>query len=344
MKRTVWLMPIIAILLAGCNSSSLNAESSSAEDSIETTSEISLSEDIAESSLSSEISSEQPSTSATSSSTSSSSSSSSSETISSSVTSTTSIVSSSSITSSGELFPTISVISNAPTYYSSISTTIAGETLKTALKNLINTNVSVSYDWSRFQSADQSLSNSSNVLTIYARVTYPKTATVGSSAQPNQWNREHTFPQSKIGSTAASDNHHIFADDWKTNSIRGNKLFGEVAHITANQVVDSGSRVTANYTTSSYFEPLDAAKGEVARATLYLNTLYGYALNNNFASSELAVLWALNYPVDDWAMTRNNRVYTNQHNRNPYIDNQAYICKVYGNTSTTTAQLCSAYM
>jgi len=212
------------------------------------------------------------------------------------------------------------------------------------LNTLISRNVSVDYDWSRFEYADESFTNTSHVLTIYARVTYPKTSKVSDTQPPNYWNREHTYPKSKIGGAAIEDNHHIFADDWKTNADRGNKQFGEVAHITANQVVDSGGRITANYTTTSYFEPLDAAKGEVARATLYMNTLYGYSLENNFATAELAILWALYHPVDDWAMTRNNRVYTRQGNRNPYIDNQAYICKVYGNTSATTAQLCAAYM
>jgi len=161
---------------------------------------------------------------------------------------------------------------------------------------------------------------------------------------PNRWNREHTYPQSKIGSPATSDNHHIFADDWKTNGDRGNKRFADLDTSNANWVIDSGGRTTQNLTNSSYFEPLDAAKGEVARATLYLNTLYGYSLDGNFQTAELAVLWALYYPVDDWAMIRNNRVYDKQKNRNPYIDDQAYTCKVYGNTTTRTAQLCANYL
>ncbi len=215
--------------------------------------------------------------------------------------------------------------------------------MKSALNALIIQNRSTSYEWWRFESADQDLVNTSNVLTIYARVTYAKTAHVDNQT-PNRWNREHSYPQSKISSPATEDNHHIFADDWKTNSDRGNKLFADLNPASSTRVIDSGGRTTDNYMTGSYFEPNDAAKGEVARATLYLNTLYGYTLENNFQTAELAVLWALHYPVTDWAMTRNNRVYTNQHNRNPYIDNQAYICKVYGNTTTTTAQLCSSYM
>jgi endonuclease I len=161
---------------------------------------------------------------------------------------------------------------------------------------------------------------------------------------PNRWNREHTYPDSKITGAAESDNHHIFADDWKTNNIRDNDRFADLDPSSATWVVDSAGRTTQNLTNGTYFEPLDAAKGEVARATLYLNTLYGYSLEGNFQTAELAVLWALYYPVNDWAMIRNNRVYDKQKNRNPYIDNQAYTCKVYGNTTSRTAQLCANYL
>ncbi len=254
------------------------------------------------------------------------------------------VVSSSSLNEAAILFPTITIVSNAPNYYTSISDSLTGTSLKNALNSLISSGVSTSYAWSRFQSADQSLNDTSKVLTIYARYEYSKTATVGSAAAPNQWNREHTYPDSKITGAAESDNHHIFADDWKTNSIRGNKPFGLVQHLDANRVIDSGGRHTANYSNNTFFEPNDAAKGEVARATMYMNTMYGYPLEGNFQTAELAVLWALNYPVDDWAMIRNNRVYTNQHNRNPYIDNQAFICKVYGNTTAKTTQMCANYL
>jgi endonuclease I len=247
-----------------------------------------------------------------------------------------------SVPSSSSQSSTLTVSSNAPNYYSALSPSLTGQALKEALDILISSNVSVNYDWSRFTFVDQSLTDSSAVITIYPKQNYPKANQVGSSQSPGYWNREHTYPQSKIGGNALSDTHHLFADDHYTNSQRGNKKFGDVANTEANRVKDSLNRLTNNYQTSTYFEPNDEAKGEVARATLYLNTLYGYSIDGNFQSTELAILWALQYPVNDWAMTRNNRIYTAQGNRNPYIDHPQWICSVYGQTSPSTIQACSA--
>ena len=234
----------------------------------------------------------------------------------------------------------ITIPSNAPAYYQNISSSLSGEGLKNALDLLISSNVSVAYDWWRYESADESLTETNKVLTIYPRRNYLKSAHVSGNTAAT-WNREHSYPQSKISGAALDDNHHIFADDWKTNSTRGNYRFGIVTtKNSSTQVKDSSNLVTDNYLAGGFFEPNDAAKGEVARATLYLNTIYGFAIDGNFQTTELAVLWALQYPPTNRDMQRNNRVYTNQGNRNPYIDNRDYICLVYGMTSANTRQAC----
>lgn len=234
----------------------------------------------------------------------------------------------------------ITIPSNAPAYYQNISPTATGEALKSALDLLISSNIDVGYDWWRYESADESLTETNKVITIYPRRNYLKSAHVSGNAAAT-WNREHTYPQSKISGAALDDNHHIFADDWKTNSTRGNYRFGIVTtKNSTTQVKDSSNLVTDNYLAGGFFEPNDAAKGEVARATLYLNTIYGYAIDGNFQSNELAILWALQYPPTNRDMQRNNRVYDNQGNRNPYIDNRDYICKVYGLTSLNTRLAC----
>ena len=249
-------------------------------------------------------------------------------------------LSSSSVTpSTSHLSPQFTIASNAPAYYQNINPNLTGTALKNALDLLISTNVSVSYDWSRFESADESFSETNKVLTIYPRRNYLKTAHV-SGNQGGTWNREHTYPQSKISGAAVNDNHHIFADDWKTNNIRSNFKFGIVNKTDTTRVRDSNNLITDNYVAGGFFEPNDAAKGEVARATLYMDTYYGYAIDGNFQTTEMAILWALNYPATDRDMQRNNRVYTNQGNRNPYVDSPALICRVYGMTSLATQQVC----
>ncbi len=170
------------------------------------------------------------------------------------------------------------------TYYSTV-----GSEEGTELLNKLNTITGnptplVSYDWSRYEAADEAESESNKVLLIYSRQKVLKTAHVSGSTG---WNREHTYPDSKISGAAESDNHHIFADDNRTNSIRGNKPFGVVAQTSTNRVSDGYGNLTDCYTTSSYFYPNEPARGEVARATMYVNMRYGYSVTGNFQSVAL---------------------------------------------------------
>lgn len=227
--------------------------------------------------------------------------------------------------------------SSAGSYYNSVSTE-TGENLKLKLRGIISSGTSESYDWGRYEAADEAEGQSSKVLLVYTRTTMAKTAHVSGS---QGWNREHSFPQSKIGAPATSDNHHIFASDNKVNGTRGNKQFGVVPTTSANQVKDSLGNLTDNYTTSTYFYPTAAARGEVARATMYINTRYTYSVTANFASVELMLQWHLENPVTNREIYRNNTVHTLQKNRNPYIDHPEYACLVYGETNAATRSLCS---
>lgn len=199
-----------------------------------------------------------------------------------------------------------------------------GDSLKNALSAITNTSgVKQNYNWSRFEKVDEDPNNSNNIFCVYSRSSYPKSAHVSGNAA-NRWNREHTYPQSKISGNAKSDSIHIFADDWKTNGTRGNYQFSEVAHNSSTAVKDSGNRITANYKSGSYFEPCDAAKGEVARATLYVYVMYGHSVTGNFSSLDLCLKWNREFPVTTWEILRNNRNYSEQHNRNPFIDHPEF--------------------
>lgn len=198
--------------------------------------------------------------------------------------------------------------SNEGNYYSSITGTENATTLKSKLKTLISTGTSESYDWSRYEAADEAEGDSSKVLLIYARRNLAKTAHVSGSTG---WNREHSFAKSLFNdqAPAVNDNHHIFADDNKTNSVRGNNPFNELNPNTSTRVTDSYGNITDNYTVSNYFMPNDLAKGEVARATMYMNTRYGYSITLNFFSIELMVKWHLENPVTNREIYRNNTVH-----------------------------------
>lgn len=197
----------------------------------------------------------------------------------------------------------------------------SGSSLLNSLKSIVGGSISRSYDWSRFEKVDEDPNNSSNVFCIYSRTSYGKSAHVNGA---NTWNREHTYPQSKISKDAAKDSILIFADDWKTNGARSNYVFGEVAHNSSTAVKDSANRVTANYRQGSTFEPCDAAKGEVARATLYTYVVYGHSVTGNFTSLDICLKWNKEFPVTSWEILRNNRNYSVQGNRNPFIDHPEF--------------------
>lgn len=224
-------------------------------------------------------------------------------------------------------------------YYSSITDSMSGTTLLSNLKSIINTSsVSVSYDWSRYEDADEDPNNSSNVILVYARNSVSKSAHVSGSIG---WNREHTFPASKLSNTQAEkDNHIIFASDNKVNGARSNIKMGVVTGGTV--VNDYNGNATTCRKTSSLFDPNNVARGIVARSTMYAAAMYEYDPEDNFESIATMLRWHLEYPVTSFDTGRNDKVYTNQHNRNPFVDHPEYACRIWGNTNSTTQSICGS--
>ena len=108
--------------------------------------------------------------------------------------------------------PSVEVRAADGDYYSSVTDDLTGTSLLNKLHDIVTSgSISQSYEWSRYEQADQDPNNSSNIITIYARTSLPKSAHVSGN---RGWNREHTFPQSKMGvQESKSDNHIIYASD-----------------------------------------------------------------------------------------------------------------------------------
>lgn len=155
------------------------------------------------------------------------------------------------------------------------------------------------------------------------------TSYAATMSQWNGWNREHVWPKSLGGNTTTgggADLHHIRPSDASVNSSRGNKKYGE-----------SGSDATSKYGNnpatgylggtynSTYFEPLDCVKGDVARICLYVYVRWGSnwgatSITSVFQSVDLLLEWCELDPVDTWEMGRNEVVESIQGNRNVFID------------------------
>ncbi len=155
------------------------------------------------------------------------------------------------------------------------------------------------------------------------------TSYTATQSQWNGWNREHVWPQSLGGGDTnggGADMHHIRPSDAGVNSSRGNKKYGE-----------SGTNASEKYGTnpavgvlggtynSTYFEPNDNVKGDVARICLYVWVRWGsnWGANNVtqvFQSVDVLLQWCEEDPVDTWEMGRNEVIGKIQGNRNVFID------------------------
>jgi endonuclease I len=214
-----------------------------------------------------------------------------------------------------------------------------GDELKNALCQIINTGVKTNgYDsgLNTFLNViDACPTNSSLVQCIYLQ----------RGISRSSYNKEHIWAQSHgidEKYPGYSDLHHIRASDSTMNNKRGNLDFD-------NCQGKSGA-VEYNgcyYISNKAWEPPDSAKGDVARAMLYMDVRYENKYNSKYdlelvdtipttttgnQLGKLSTLLAWNEldPVDAFETNRNELIYTKyQGNRNPFIDHPDWARAVF---------------
>ena len=170
------------------------------------------------------------------------------------------------------------------------------------------------------------------------RVSLIYTSYSATMSQWNGWNREHVWPQSLGGgntSGGGADLHHIRPSDAVVNSTRGNKKYGNTNGGTAKYGSNPATGYLGGYYNSTYFEPLDNVKGDVARICLYVWVRWGTAwgadsITEVFQSVDVLLEWMLLDPVDTWELGRNEVVQDIQGNRNVFIDYPEYAWLIFG--------------
>ena len=168
-----------------------------------------------------------------------------------------------------------------------------------------------------------------------------------------RYNREHLIPQSVFAAATPmySDAHFVLPSDKHVNGQRGDLPFGKVnvANWTSTNGSKRGSNLNSGYSagySGTVFEPIDEFKGDIARCLLYFATRYedlvagySYVMFNGtsdqvFAQPFLNILltWNALDPVSPREIARNNAIGTNarQKNRNPFIDNNTYVTRIWG--------------
>ncbi|QWB99493.1 endonuclease [Mycoplasmatota bacterium] len=195
-------------------------------------------------------------------------------------------------------------------YYESASG-LSGDDLFYELNSIINQGFKqLTYDDAKWvlEESDRDPNNASNIILVYTRESIK-----GQWDYPN-WNREHTWPQSKLSTSGQkSDMHNLKPSDVDENSRRGNDPFGYM-------------------TGSGVYEPHDDVKGDVARILFYMATMY---LDLNIESGvlgdmEVLMEWHQIDPVDDFERNRNEVIYSYQKNRNPFIDYPEFAEEIWG--------------
>ncbi len=177
------------------------------------------------------------------------------------------------------------------------------------------------------------------------------------------WNKEHVCCQSWLGSgPMVSDMFNVYPTDARINNLRSNYPYGVVGTSTGisgdpqNHALGKlGTSAKTGYSGKCY-EPDDRYKGDFARTFFYMVARYRSNILNNsdganmFTSSptnltaySLSFLldWHRNDPVSEKEVDRNQAVYGEQNNRNPFIDYPELVEYIWGDKVGQTVSLSS---
>lgn len=214
-----------------------------------------------------------------------------------------------------------------------------GAELLQALRTCVGGHTSLSYADARDEMFLM-MSDAAKNYTIECLYTGRKAMMVNdrASANANNFNTEHTWPQS-LGATgeAMTDIHHLFPTDVMANSVRGNYPFGAVVTATWTGPDPDGtgaSKLGASAGGDTVFEPRNPSKGNIARALFYFYTRYhlakpaSYSTANFKTEEALLHTWHMQDPPDAAERAANETIFKIQKNRNPYIDHPEYVDQI----------------
>jgi len=177
-------------------------------------------------------------------------------------------------------------------------------------------------------------------------------ANIPQKAVCDGWNKEHVCCQSWLGNgPMVSDMFNVYPTDARVNNLRSNYPYGVVG---TNKGISGdpdhhalgklGTSTTSGVGT--VYEPDDKYKGDFARTFFYMVARYRDKILNSgdgskmFKSSptdltdySLSFLldWHRNDPVSEKEVDRNQGVYGEQNNRNPFIDYPELVEYIWGN-------------
>jgi endonuclease I len=130
-----------------------------------------------------------------------------------------------------------------------------------------------------------------------------------------------------------ADYHNLKPESPSVNTSRGNKYFAET-------------------TTTTSFAPPSVVRGDIARILFYMVTMWpelslvdvvsGDPAIYTIGQLSLFVKWHLEDPVDAFEDNRNEVIYGLQGNRNPFVDHEELVCRIWGTSNVSTQGYCAA--
>ncbi len=251
------------------------------------------------------------------------------------------------------------ILQGQPAGYYDPANGLTGKELQQALHDIIDDhNVSTYADlWTHFQSTDKRpdgkvwdmYSDKPSGTPVYSYI-FVTNQCGDYGSEGNCYNREHSFPKSWFGGEVTpmyTDLFHLYPTDGYVNNKRDNFPFGTTGSPTWTST--NGSKLgQCSYTGYSgvVFEPINDYKGDFARSYFYMAVRYygedaSWPGSNMVTGSQLKpwalkmlMEWDISDPVSLKERDRNDAVYAIQGNRNPFIDNTAYVNLIWGSENS----------
>ena len=173
------------------------------------------------------------------------------------------------------------------------------------------------------------------------------------------WNKEHVCCQSWLGSgPMVSDMFNVYPTDARINNLRSNYPYGVVSTFSGFSGDPDkhglGKLGSSKAGVGTVYEPDDRYKGDFARTFFYMVARYRSNVLNSGNGSKMfssnptnlttyalnfLLQWHRNDPVSEKEIDRNQAVYGEQNNRNPFIDYPDLVEYIWGDKVGQTVNL-----
>jgi len=223
-------------------------------------------------------------------------------------------------------------------YYASITSTMTGTALLSALQSLNSQKRTRTVGYgsmgSYYKQTDGDPANASNILSFYSGTSTAFNGSFGGAV-----NREHVWPNSRGGNLVEDDIHMPRPTLVAENGSRGNSFY-----------VEGMKSSSAGWDPAEESFGKEKYRGISARIIFYCvaasSQLSLVDTNNDNTSNKTMgklsdlLKWNLAYTIDATETKRNAAAQTIQGNRNPFIDHPEFACKIWGNYNNTTKAMC----